>query len=125
MTEPPARPYPALTVLVADGDAYMRAYLARSLSLFGVGRVILAADGREALHLVAVADLLISDVRMPGLDGEALCRAVHARAPGTPVLLVGDGPHAASSEPDGFLPKPFNAGALRRAVERLVDGGAA
>ena len=113
--------YAALTVLVADDDADMRAYLARSLGLFGVGHVVLAEDGRQALALARSADLVISDVMMPGLGGEALCRALHARTPGLPVLLVSGEPPTPDSDADDFLAKPFNAEALRAHVLPLLD----
>ena len=123
MASPPtaASRYAALTVLVADDDADMRAYLARSLGLFGVGHVLLAEDSRQALALAHSADLVISDVMMPGLGGEALCRALHARAPGLPVLLISGEPPLADSDADDFLAKPFNAEALRAHVVPLLD----
>jgi CheY-like chemotaxis protein len=112
-----------LTILVADDDPEMRAYIRRSLR---GARVVEAADGTEALAQARDGtpgpDLVIADVRMPGLDGYALCTALHADA-GTrhlPVLLVsGEPPHTTGCA-HGFLAKPFNAAGLRAAVANLL-----
>ncbi|MEM1116422.1 MAG: response regulator [Bacteroidota bacterium] len=116
---------PTPTILVADDDPEMRAYIRRGLRS---AHVVEAADGDEALTLARDAthgrplDLVIADVRMPGLDGYALCTALHADA-GTshvPVLIVSGEPPRESACAHGFLAKPFNAARLRDAVTRLL-----
>lgn len=121
-----ALPIPALTVLVADDDVDMRLYLAtcmRGLGL-GIGTVIEAANGRDALVLARAHrfDLVVSDVMMPGLDGLALCRALKAdpATASVPFLLVSGETHAPAACADGFLAKPFNAAGLRAHVEHLL-----
>ncbi len=110
------------TVLVVDDAADMRAYIRGCL---GTGfSVAEAASGDEALRLARadVPALVVTDLRMPGLDGLALCAALHAD-PATatvPVLLVSGEPPAPSACIDGFLAKPFNATGLRAAVAVLV-----
>ena len=113
----------ALTVLVADDDADMRLYLRGCLLGMGAARVIEAADGPEALRLAAGSDLVITDVRMPGMDGHALCCALRAGADtrSLPLLLVsGEAPAGPGPCADGFLAKPFNAAGLRAAVEHVL-----
>ena len=112
-----------LTILVADDDPEMRAYIRRGLR---GAHVVEAADGTEALAAVRDGtpgpDLVIADVRMPGLDGYALCATLHADA-GTshvPVLLISGEPPRESACAHGFLAKPFNAAGLRAAVAVLV-----
>lgn len=116
----------ALTVLVVDDDTDMRLYLRSCLSGMGprIGRVLEAADGLEALTLVQAGfvDLVICDVVMPRLSGYGLCRAIRddptLRA--SRVLLVsGEAVGETSVVPDGFLPKPFNAGQLEAALVEL------
>jgi CheY-like chemotaxis protein len=119
-TPQPTRPRPS--VVVADDDAEMRAYIARTLRRHAL--VHEASDGEEALWLArAVAPcLVVADVRMPGLDGLGLCAALRAD-PATAtvrVLLVSGEAHAATACADGFLAKPFNASGLRAHVERLL-----
>lgn len=117
-----------LRILVADDDADMRLYLRgglRGLAGYDSIRIHEAVDGREALHLAhALApDLVISDVVMPGLGGEALCHALKADAATSaiPVLFI-SGEAMPPEGGDGFLPKPFNAAQLRTEVERLLRG---
>jgi CheY-like chemotaxis protein len=121
----PPRPDIAWTVLVADDDADMRLYLARCLHGMGAHRILEAADGRQALHLARalLPDLIISDVVMPGLDGEALGDALKSdvQTAKIPFLLISGEPSPPRGG-DGFLPKPFNATRLRTEVMRLLRG---
>ena len=120
-SSPSASRYSTLTVLVADDDDDMRIYLARCLSLFGVGHIVEAHDGREALALARAVDLVVADLAMPGLDGLALCRALRAIPSSVPVLLVSGQPCPPECEADAFLQKPFNAEALWSHVVPLLD----
>jgi CheY-like chemotaxis protein len=110
-----------LTVLAADGDADLRRYVAGCLGSSVC--VHEAADGTAALVLARAVhpDLLISDVWMPGLDGPALCVALHADpAPAAIlVLVISVEPRATPGSGDGFLTKPSSAAGLR-AVAQLV-----
>lgn len=80
---------PGARVLVADDNADMRDYLARSLGAHW--EVTVAADGEQALAEAqrSPPDLVLADVMMPGLDGFALLRSLRAdpRLKGTPVVL--------------------------------------
>ena len=111
-----------LTVLVADDDADMRRYVAGCL--VGPVRILEASDGLDALRLARALtpDLVIADVVMPGLDGHALCEALHAGAAtaAIPVLIVSGETRGPPGCADGFLSKPFNAACLRAAVGRLL-----
>lgn len=115
----PSRP----TVIVADDDADMRAYIHHAIR--GQAEVYEAADGAEALRLARALRprLVVADIRMPGLDGHALCAALHADpvTRGVRVLLVsGEPPGTAGDCADGLLAKPFNAASLRARVGRLL-----
>lgn len=94
----PARAQPSgvSSVLVADDSLTMRMLLRNILQAAGYG-VTLAHDGRAALDEVerrARFDLIISDLRMPRMDGVDLCRAVrcskHPHVPFIVVTSVGD-----------------------------------
>ncbi len=82
----PARP---LDVLVVDDDPPAREALATAIESFG-HRCRLAADGIEALamHRARPADVIVSDWRMPGMDGMDLCRRVRALDGGTYTYLL-------------------------------------
>jgi diguanylate cyclase (GGDEF)-like protein len=97
-------------VLVADDEDEKRRLLQVALQLEGYN-VIIAADGREALDLVEATqpDLVITDVRMPRMDGFELARAIRAnpRTRFVPVILQ----TAANNQAEDVL-RGSEAGAL-------------
>lgn len=76
-------------------------------------------------------DLIISDLRMPGMDGIALLKEVKARALGLPVILLtghGDVGHAVEAIRAGaedFLEKPYDSARLMAVVRRALEAQAA
>jgi CheY-like chemotaxis protein len=70
------------TVLLADDDTTFRGVL-RGLLDGLAERVVEAGDGREALAMLAAApvDLVLADMRMPGMDGSALLARLPAALP--------------------------------------------
>jgi CheY-like chemotaxis protein len=72
----PALP-PPLKVLIADDDPQFRQILATAVGLFGHSCEV-ARDGQEAweMHLVKPADVILSDWKMPKMDGLALCARI-------------------------------------------------
>ena len=76
-------------ILVVDDDPGTRKVARGNLGLEGF-EVLLASSGAEALELLNGADPLavVSDLRMPDMDGIALMAAVQARRPGLPFVLV-------------------------------------
>lgn len=118
----PSLPLAAMTVLVADDDDDMRLYIRGCLYAFGAAQVLEVTDGNAALGLAPIADLVVTDALMPGLDGLSLCRALKsdARTREIPVLLVSGETTRPAPCADGFLEKPFNASRLRDEIERLL-----
>jgi len=77
-------------ILVCDDEEAMRSLVARAMRLEG-HEVMLAADGAEALEVMQAqggADLLITDIRMPVMDGIALALNVARDFPGTMILMI-------------------------------------
>ncbi len=77
-------------VLLVDDDAMVREALAGQMEEQGY-RVMQASDGLEALARLdggAVADLLVSDFAMPGMNGLMLIQEVRRRRPDLPALLL-------------------------------------
>lgn len=111
-------------ILLAEDDMLLRMSTARSLERLGY-RVRQAADGEAALARLERERpaLLLSDIRMPGLDGIALTRAARLRHPGLPVLLVSGyaDEMARGAVPDldvAVIAKPFS---MRELAERLAE----
>jgi CheY-like chemotaxis protein len=109
------------TILVTDDQAEVRDIIVEFLS--APGRTVLAAaDAREALSLLAEheVDLLITDVRMPGMDGFELARQAKALRPGMSIIHL-SGYYAEASEASGpvlgpVLRKPFALSDLAAAI---------
>ena len=77
------------TVLIAEDEAILRESLAELLTEEGYD-VLQAADGRQAYDMVleGPVDLVLSDVRMPGMDGVTLLKQLQGLAPETPVIII-------------------------------------
>ena len=117
------------TVLVADDQADIRAFVRRHLEGAGY-RVVEAADGEEALDRVRqrLPDLVVSDVMMPRLDGLGLCRALRSdpETDFVPVLLLTaraapeDRLDGLAEACDDYLTKPFDVRELVARVDNLI-----
>jgi len=117
-------------VLVAEDDPAVRTMLQRLLRDAGF-EVRAAQHGDEALGMALRAsgefDLVVTDVRMPVMDGLELARKLRERWPGLPVLYISgyDVELSAGSRRSGarqsLLRKPFDLDELLREVTRLLD----
>ncbi len=116
-----------IRVLVAEDDPEMRALVAFCLREAGV-EVDLACDGRELRAQVAElsADVVISDVRMPGWNGMEALTWLSMNRPEIPVILItgyGDPRTHVRARELGAVAvydKPVDVGELRRMVLSLV-----
>jgi CheY-like chemotaxis protein len=86
-----------------------------------------AADGIEALALLEKRrfDLVISDIRMPNLDGYTLVARIRVKWPNMPIILMSgylsqDAVKTSLNGPVEFVPKPIDPPALIAAVQRLL-----
>jgi two-component system response regulator HydG len=118
----------ATTILVADDDTGMRESLVRALRREGF-TVVAADDGTAALDALrrGHVDLLVADLRMPGLDGLELLRAAKLVAPETEIVVIsghGTVEEAVEAMKEGaydFLTKPFDRAALIRTVRQALE----
>jgi DNA-binding NtrC family response regulator len=114
-------------ILVVDDDPASRDLLRRVLATEG-HTVVPLADGREALAELAErgADLVVSDIRMPELDGFQLAERMHETMPDVPVILVtafGDVEGAVQAIRRGafdYLAKPYDVDGIRVVVSRAL-----
>jgi CheY-like chemotaxis protein len=127
---PPATPTGAprgrgeTALVVEDADA-VRVLTGRILYAAGY-QVIPVENGTQALERLDAADVLVTDVVMPGMSGVELAAAARERRPGLPVVFVsgytGNEVVAAEGDPaTAFLGKPFDGDDLLRAVRATLD----
>ncbi|MDR0669335.1 MAG: sigma-54 dependent transcriptional regulator [Treponema sp.] len=115
-------------LLVVDDEKNIREGLAVSLEMDGY-EVVTAVDGDVGLKRFGKGDidLVITDLRMPGLSGEELLRHVTTENPGIPVIvLTGHGTveNAVEAMRRGawdFLTKPVNLDHLSQLVKRALQ----
>src|SRR4030095_8855940 len=99
-------------VLVVDDDTSVRAYVKAALKSEGF-RTLEAEDGELGLELVrkigSDIDLVISDIKMPKLDGIQLANLVRAEFPRIPIILVSGYVDVALHDQPGveFIAQPF------------------
>lgn len=113
-------------ILVVDDEALSVMMVGEYLS--GHGFVVdQAYDGQEALEKCQdqIYDAVVTDIRMPRLDGHALIARLETLQPGTPVIVMTGHLTAARAEELGpnvaeILPKPFDPAMLRDRLARLV-----
>jgi len=124
---PPAR------VLVVDDEESIRGFVAEALKMDDL-EVESAQDGLDAMRRLEAQwyDLVVSDLRMPRLDGVGLYREVERRWPGSGrrVLFISGSTVLPDYEPflretnPVVLEKPFGLDDLRRTVRRMLGGPA-
>ena len=122
-------------ILIVEDDVELRQLFARVLEKNGY-RVETAADGAEALRILGggYVDLIISDVMMPVMDGNAMVRALRDEGIKTPVLMItakssiDDMREGFLSGTDDYMVKPVNVnemvlrvGALLRRARMLSE----
>ena len=117
------------TIVIAEDDAEIRNYLDNELSKDYDVRI--CSNGREALGEIirTQPDLILSDIMMPEMDGNALCLRLKAN-PSTnsiPVILLTaksrdeDRLEGLESGADAYIVKPFNMDILRRTILNLIN----
>lgn len=120
-----------IRVALADDQALVRSGLTALLAGFPrLALVAQAGDGQALLDALAEtpADVILSDIRMPGLDGFGMVRALRARGDATPVVLLttfddeGLPLAAAEAGAQGFLLKDASPEDLFEAITRVAAG---
>jgi two-component system cell cycle sensor histidine kinase/response regulator CckA len=117
-------------VIIVDDDPYVRRSISRTLRSRGYN-VFEAGDGRTALQLLRVhgkdVRLLVTDVVMPGMDGQTLVEIARRRRPSLPVLFISGYTddavlqHGVKRADVSILEKPFRGHILAGRVRQLLD----
>jgi DNA-binding NarL/FixJ family response regulator len=121
----------ALRLALADDQALVRSGLRALLdALPGIEVVVEADDGAALLRGIAArpVDVVLADIRMPGMDGLTMLRELRAAADPTPVILLttfddDELPRAAAAAgAQGFLLKDASPEDLHEAILRVARG---
>ena len=112
-------------LIVDDEPAILRLV---ATVLRGLGfETLTAPDGETASQLLKSSkpDLIVTDVRLPGLSGVDLARQVKStrRLAKVPVLLMSAFGEPPSHAGDGFIPKPFDLDELEETFNRYMSAG--
>ena len=131
-TQAPARPAPSSAggrprVLVVDDEAAIRDLLSKTLALAEYD-VDMAPDGRTALERLRIIayDLLITDLKMPGVDGLSVIREARRLKADLPVIIItGFSSEASAIEAvnlgvSGYLTKPFRVPRVLAAAAKAL-----
>lgn len=130
VNDPPGPAKPRKKVLIVDDSREMVDAIIRSLALAQGLDCDVAYDGASAIEKIRACrpDLVLLDIRMPGIDGYEVCAMIRKEPGGkdTKVIIVSgaldmDGVEkAAQMGANDFLAKPFRNEFLRIKVERIL-----
>lgn len=115
-------------ILIVDDDESVREMLADFFRLLGYQSIV-AANGREALDLLEKQEvsLVISDIKMPVMDGIEMLKQIKARYPHLGVILVtGYKPDYSWNEvmragASDYVTKPFDINMLEKKVRAYFE----
>ncbi len=118
------------TILIVDDEVRLAELLSASITDRGYQTIVCssAEAALEAFDPVTV-DLVISDLRMPGLDGRKLLNEIRARAPDTPVVLITaytsmrDAVEMVKEGAFDYISKPFEMDDILATLERALRLG--
>jgi two-component system, cell cycle sensor histidine kinase and response regulator CckA len=119
---------PRRTILLVEDEPFVREATSRILQSAGF-EVFTAADALEAMHIYDQlgrrADLLMTDVVLPGRSGRQLGQDVRNLSPGIAILLT-SGYGEAGSDAESldartyYLAKPYTKGSLVEKIEQIL-----
>jgi len=115
-------------ILIIDDDASLRRVLEYNLQQAGYD-VTAASSGEEGLHLFTEVSpaLVITDMKMPGMDGMQVLKSIKERSAETLVIIItafGTVDIAVEAMKGGaydYITKPFNRDALRLTVDKALQ----
>ena len=115
-------------ILVVDDEDQVREIISQFLNKLGY-RIVSSTNGRDALTKIKEqpVDLVLSDVRMPGLDGLQLLKAVKDMNPRIPVVLISGYTdieivvEALKAGAENFLSKPIKMNFLGKVVKQSLS----
>ena len=124
----------ALSVLIVDDSPLMRAFVRRVMKLAGFDRAdyVEASDGQEALACLKAhhIDVILTDINMPGMNGEEFLRQLENDGKLRTVPAVVISTDATRDRVDrmlqlgaqGYVTKPFSPEVLGAELQRVLEG---
>jgi two-component system, cell cycle response regulator CpdR len=119
-------------ILIAEDDEPVRGFVKRALEMDG-HQVVAEADGAAALDRLneerGAFDMILSDIRMPLMDGIALALAAGRDFPDLPILLMTgfadqrERAHDLNAIIEDVITKPFSLAEIRAAVGKVLASG--
>ncbi len=117
-----------LNILIVDDEEIVQCILKEFVMCFG-HRATIVKDGASALKKLEgkAYDAVITDIRMPGMDGITFLKAVKRRRPDLPVIVITGYGHSKIEEEVrqsgafAYLEKPFKLDDIQRLVEDVAD----
>jgi CheY-like chemotaxis protein len=113
-------------ILVVDDDNTLLKFFKIHLNKF-FSRVLVVKNAKEAVQALGEkeVDLVLSDIRMPRVDGLQLMRKVRRQDPSIPFLLISgallsEDQQQKSDQADGYLRKPFSVDELHAFIEHGI-----
>ena len=117
-------------ILIVEDDESVRTFTARAIATGGHD-VETAGDGDEGLEIIRKAgggyDLVLSDIRMPAMDGIEMARRAAGEFPGLKILLMTGYAEQRERAADleeiiiDVVPKPFTLLEIRNKVQRALQ----
>ncbi|MFQ6618101.1 MAG: sigma-54-dependent transcriptional regulator [Fidelibacterota bacterium] len=115
-------------ILIVDDESIVRVSLTALLSEEGFN-VDSAGSGEEALKKVSTGgwDLLMVDIKMPGMDGIELLKKIKGLQPEIPIIIItayasiGTAVNAMKSGAEDYLVKPFNTDELKFVIQKTIN----
>lgn len=117
-----------MRILLVEDDARLRNLVARLMRVFGFHDIAQANNGEEALEHLAgkPVDLILTDMKMPGMDGIAMVRQLRKQGDTTPVIMLtgeDDARTQARAKRVGvthYVHKPIDADELSETIQRTL-----
>ncbi|NLM10049.1 MAG: response regulator, partial [Clostridiaceae bacterium] len=119
------------TLLIADDERAVREGISKSVcwSDIGIGRVLLAANGKEAYNIILKEhpNIVLTDIIMPVLTGIELVEKVKNNMPGIQFIILSGyndfayAQKAIQNEVMQYLLKPCDADSIRKSVQKAVS----
>ena len=126
------RPYPADPILVIDDEESILLSVDTILQLAGMNNILTCSDSRQAMAIIKQRSpsVVLLDLNMPHVDGEAILDQITSQNPHTPIIIITgriDAETAVECMKSGafdYIVKPVDENRLIASVKKSLQHGA-